>query len=61
MEKIKNRSPETSERKELIGCVLSCKKKLWSIDFISVMINIFIKLCEIFNCRANACIPTNER
>lgn len=42
MEKMKKNSPETSEKKELIGCVLSCKKELWSIGFFSVIINIFM-------------------
>ncbi|WP_241574465.1 hypothetical protein [Rosenbergiella nectarea] len=41
MEKMKNNSPEASEKKELMGCVLSCKKELWSIGFFSVIINIF--------------------
>lgn len=42
MEKMKNNSPEAAEKKELIGCVLSCKKELWSIGFFSVIINIFM-------------------
>ncbi len=48
MEKMKNNSPEASEKKELIGSALSCKKELWSIGFFSVIINVFMLVPSVY-------------